>query len=364
MFGGNDPAIPNLIPSDITIRRNYITKPLAWRSQSWTVKNLIELKNAQRVTIEGNIIENNWASGQQGYAIVLTPRNADRTAPWTVVRDIVVENNVIRHIAGGFNILGYDYNAPTQQTERITIRNNLVHDLSTSYNSPGAPAPGIFVLAGGGPRDLTIDHNTVDNNGSNTITLYGGTAPTGTRIYGFVLTNNLLRDNLYGLMGTNSQEGTRTLSDYTASPVMVRNAFGGASPALYPSGNDYPSMAQWIADFVNPAAGDYHLRASSLSNNAATDGSDIGVDFAELDAAMSESSAATAATDGTNPVRTERGRDSRDRAGGTVRPRRLGHRLSRQLAGKRRRGFSVGRRGHHRHHRQWRRLRGWLDERR
>ena len=31
MFGGADPRIPNLVPSDIEISRNHISKPLAWR---------------------------------------------------------------------------------------------------------------------------------------------------------------------------------------------------------------------------------------------------------------------------------------------------------------------------------------------
>src|SRR6185295_10756602 len=57
LFGGADPFIQNLVPSDITIQQNYITKPLSWRGQSWTIKNLIELKNAQRVTVNGNLIE-------------------------------------------------------------------------------------------------------------------------------------------------------------------------------------------------------------------------------------------------------------------------------------------------------------------
>src|SRR5207244_3792056 len=58
MFGGADPAIPNLIPSDIEIRRNYFFKPLAWRaSGAWTVKNLLELKLGRRVLIQGNIFE-------------------------------------------------------------------------------------------------------------------------------------------------------------------------------------------------------------------------------------------------------------------------------------------------------------------
>ena len=90
MFGGSDPNIPNLVPSNITIRRNQITKPLAWVTQSWTVKNLIELKNAANVTIEGNTIENNWAAGQQGYSVVLTPRNQYGTAPWSVVKNVTI----------------------------------------------------------------------------------------------------------------------------------------------------------------------------------------------------------------------------------------------------------------------------------
>ena len=36
----------------------------------WVVKNLLELKNAERVQIEGNVLENVWKAGQAGYAIV------------------------------------------------------------------------------------------------------------------------------------------------------------------------------------------------------------------------------------------------------------------------------------------------------
>ena len=116
LFGGSDPYIAQLVPTGITIRRNLITKPLAWMSQSWVVKNLVEFKNAKDVVVEGNTIENNWAAGQQGYAIVLTPRNQDGTAPWTVVKNVTVQNNVIRHVAAVLNILGYDDVSPSLQT--------------------------------------------------------------------------------------------------------------------------------------------------------------------------------------------------------------------------------------------------------
>ena len=31
MFGGADPAIPNLVADGITFRRNYLSRPMAWR---------------------------------------------------------------------------------------------------------------------------------------------------------------------------------------------------------------------------------------------------------------------------------------------------------------------------------------------
>src|SRR5262249_62426745 len=49
MFGGGDPAIDGLVPSDIEIRRNLSTKRIAWRAAKVPVKNTFELKNARRV---------------------------------------------------------------------------------------------------------------------------------------------------------------------------------------------------------------------------------------------------------------------------------------------------------------------------
>lgn len=289
LFGGSDPAIPNLVPSNIVIRRNLISRPIAWMSKNYTVKNLVQLKNADTVLIEGNIIENNWAAGQQGYAIVFTPRNQGNTAPWTVVQNVTMQNNVIRHVAAGFNILGYDNNATSRQTANIVIRNNLVYDVSTKYSTANNPANGWFAVIGNGPRDITFDHNTVDNDGKDTIVFYESLgSPATTAIPGVVITNNLLRDNLYGIFGSNSQEGTVTLNTYAPGATVLRNAIAGAD-SRYPAGNDFPSLTQWLADFVNRAAGDYRLVSTSASRGTATDGKDIGVDVAALNAALNSS---------------------------------------------------------------------------
>src|SRR5262249_39206743 len=121
LFGGADPSIPMLVPADIEIRRNHIVKPLRWKQGEpgfqgtpWSVKNLLELKNARRVLIEGNLLENNWQESQNGFAILFTVRNQDGRATWSVVEDVTFAGNVVRHAANGINMHGRDDNYPSQ----------------------------------------------------------------------------------------------------------------------------------------------------------------------------------------------------------------------------------------------------------
>ncbi len=68
LFGGGAATVT---PADIEIRRNHMFKPLTWmkgqpgyvggtNGNPFVVKNLFELKNAQRVLIDGNTMENTW----------------------------------------------------------------------------------------------------------------------------------------------------------------------------------------------------------------------------------------------------------------------------------------------------------------
>src|SRR5207244_4240898 len=131
------PSITNLVPSDIEIRQNYIFKQPSWRGASWSVKNLLELKNAQRVLIDGNLLENNWANAQNGFGVLFTVRNQDGTAPWSTVRDVTFSNNIVRHTGAAVNILATDNLHPSQQTQRVQIKNNLFDDVSTAWGGNG-----------------------------------------------------------------------------------------------------------------------------------------------------------------------------------------------------------------------------------
>lgn len=260
MFGGSDPAIPNLVPSDITLRHNHFTKPLAWRGQRWLVKNLFELKNAQRVTVEGNIFEHNWEAAQSGYAILLKSVNQGGAAPWSVVQHVRFVGNIVRHVSSAINILGRDRTHAAVEANNITFRNNLFEHVSGGrYGGAGR-----FLLVNGGTQ-ITFDHNTVFSEGPTTV--YGDGAPS----YGFVFTNNVLLDRGGALRGSGSGAGNGTLAKYFPGGVFAGNIIVGANPAAYPAANWYPpSMA--AVGFRHPSGGGCGLSPSSPYGTAATDG--------------------------------------------------------------------------------------------
>jgi len=296
MFGGADPAIPNLVPSDIEIRWNYLFKPLSWMAGSasfagirWSVKNLFELKNAQRILIDGNLLENNWADALNGYGILFTPRNQDGTAPWSVVRDVTFTNNIVRHSGGGVNVLGSDNNYPSQPTQRILIQNNLFDDISnTTWNGTGT----FFQLAAGG-SDVVIDHNTVLQ-GGNIITATSSSASALVAASSFVFTNNVVPHNQYGVFGDYGVGiDTVAINAYFPGSSFARNVIVGGPASSFPNGNFFPSTLSTVG-FVSLAGRNYALAPGTPYVGAGTDGKDVGVDFTALAAARAGSSDTTA----------------------------------------------------------------------
>lgn len=385
MFGGSDPAIPNLVPDGIVIRHNHFSRPIAWRDaivatphsvsasaggggslgagtygyrivarravtqgaiarsaasaqasvtvgaggavhlswqavpeatdyrvygrtpggQSmywtvttttftdagvlgsagavptdggsvWSVKNLLELKNARNVTIEENIFDNHWQEAQAGYAIVFTPRNSGGTCTWCVVEHVRFESNVVRRVPAGINLLGYDVaSRPTRQSNDFVIRNNLFYDIGETFAGNGW----VFLI-GNEPRDIVIDHNTISHGGTSVIYLYGGTSSNPREIYGVRITNNAARHRTYGINGDFFPYGSGVISRFLPGAVVIGNYLAGGDAARYPAGNRFSGPFE--AEFVDAANGDFRLSPSSQLRNTATDGADIGADIGNL----------------------------------------------------------------------------------
>ncbi|HVL69637.1 MAG TPA: hypothetical protein VM364_20430 [Vicinamibacterales bacterium] len=281
LLGGADPAIQGLVTEDVVFRRNHLSKPVVWREQRWTVKNLFELKNARRVLVEGNLMEYSWADGQAGYAILLTPRNQDGGAPWATVEDVTIRYNVIRHAGGGMQIIGSDTNHPSGPTRRITVSHNLFYGIdSTEWGGTGA-----FVLVGEGPLDVVIEHNTVHQTG-NIIMAYGGTKAQPKVSTGFQFRGNLVRHNQYGVHGSDRAVGEDSLRAYFPGGLFQWNGIGGGDARRYPPGNTFTSAEEFDAQFVDAPAGDFRLQPGSRFRRAASDRKDLGADITLIAQAM------------------------------------------------------------------------------
>jgi Right handed beta helix region len=275
MFGGADPTIPDLVPSDIEIRKNHIAKPLSWKSgepgyegKQWTVKNLLELKNARRVMIEGNLIEGNWMQAQNGFAVLFTVRNQDGNSPWSTIEDVTFVNNVVRHATSGVNILGRDDIRPSQAARRITIKNNLFADIG----GPRWGGGGTLFQILNGASQVVIENNTAVHTGS--IILSEGPPQEA-----FVFRRNIVVHNSYGIIGTDTGPGNSTLARYFPGAVIEGNVIAGGDASRYPRGNHFPGSLTEVR-FVDQAGGNYRLADGSRFKKGGA-----GVDFEALAAA-------------------------------------------------------------------------------
>lgn len=232
LFGGADPGIKDLVPSDIVITGNTLAKPQAWRSERWEVKNIFELKNARRVAVRDNVLEYNWKAAQGGFAVLFTVRNQDGACPWCEVSDVVFEENLVQHSGGGVLITGVDSNHPSRQTHDIVIRSNVFVDIDNQ--KWGGNGYAFLILDG--PRDITIDHNTIlQEHGS------GFIQTEGPAISGFTFTNNVVMQNAYGVIGANRAPGNDSLNAFFPGATFTGNVIAGGDSSLYPRGNRFPA---------------------------------------------------------------------------------------------------------------------------
>jgi hypothetical protein len=234
------------------------------------MKNLLEVKSARRVRVTGNVFENNPAKSQAGFALVITPRNQNGTAPWSVTSDIAIVGNRFINVGSGFNIMGRD-SRPTLMTQRILIRDNIVGVSGLD----GADGRAFQFVAGG--SDYTVTHNTIINTALPPACFVSDIVAAGLlpKINNFVFTNNLSTFTSYGFFGSGVSEGTRTLSTYFTNWTFSRNVLIGKAAGNYPAGNFFPANLAGV-DFVNYAGGNYALAANSPYKNAGTDGMAVG----------------------------------------------------------------------------------------
>ncbi len=170
LFGG---AAATVNPTDIEIRRNHLFKPLTWRrgepgytpapsGDPYIVKNHFELKNAQRVLFEANLLENSWGGfTQTGYSVGLSPKNQSNKCPKCLVTDVTVRYNRIRNVGSVLSVANgrSDAGGTTIDGGRYSIH-DLIADNVQGRDYGGFGAFLVMLVADPPLHDVQMDHIT------------------------------------------------------------------------------------------------------------------------------------------------------------------------------------------------------------
>jgi hypothetical protein len=312
LFGGGGATVT---PADIEVSRNHMFKPMTWMTgqsgyvggtsgHPFIVKNHLEVKNAQRVLVDGNIMENTWGGfSQVGFAVLLTPKNPGGSAIdiCTVcqVTDVTIRYNSISHVGAGFEIANglSDNGAAALDGQRYSIHDVIVDDINgLEYAGPGEFAQ---VSVGAGAtvlQNVAIDHVTAF--APSTLFIIGDEVAITSPMKNFVFTNSIVNAGTYPVWSTGSG-GTANCAVHD-SPLTTFNAcfsnyilgtnaiIASPSTATWPAKNFFPASAATV-QFVNyngGNGGDYHLQPSSPYKGQGTDGRDLGADVNAVDSAI------------------------------------------------------------------------------
>ncbi len=271
----NPPSVPGaarwngLNVSGVQVLGNTLSKRWEWANGRFGIaKSYWEMKSGVNVLVEGNRFLGPGAN-IMGPLLV----NQDGSAPWTMIKDVVIRNNLMLS-SGAINIEigGTYYGLGTGIGGPVTFSNNLL----------GASAIRGDGMINGHGRGITWTHNTIRGV---TASMWRQDMTPGSA--DVVYRDNIIHSGRYWMQGW-PESFPGGVKDHN---VIINNS-GGAPPAGYQA--DFIVASDAAVGFVNvngaDAGGDYHgygLGGASPFKGRASDGKDPGVDFAALDAALS-----------------------------------------------------------------------------
>jgi hypothetical protein len=318
LFGG---GATNLTPTDIQILNNHFWKPWQWmrgnanfvggpNGNPFIVKNHLELKNAIRVLVEANLMENSWGGfSQTGYGILLTPKNqhtlsGSNVCPLCQVTDVTIRYVHISHAGGGLQLATVlsgngTGGAAALAGTRWSIHDVVLDDLSSKYVGGGTA----FEIMNEWPKNplntVTINHVTAIPDSNSHMMIVGNTIKTAP-MYGLVFTNNLVITGRYPVWNTGGGQASCAFKDVPIISIascfttvtFANNALietpSAFPPSSWPANNVFPQTINDVqfTSFSNGNGGNYELLSSSPYENKATDGKDLGADIVGLNAAL------------------------------------------------------------------------------
>src|SRR5450432_40152 len=298
-------------PRDIEIRRNHLFRPMTWMKGSpdfigsadghpFIIKNLFKLKNAERVLFENNVLENCWGGfSQEGYAILLTPRNQEpNRCPDCRVVDVTIRNSRISNVGAGFQIANVrsDVGDYAKDGGRYSIHDVLVENLDgQKFQGHGA----LFEIISTRVtlHDLFIDHVTGE---ASKVLFLIGERTNEAKILNFTVTNSLIRSGQQQILLTGGGADNCAFRPEVQGPAGVfESCFSNAKIAgnvIIGGSNKWPGknvLVKNIGEVGFKAAdknhvSDYRLHPTSRFKNAGIDQKDVGADIDAIAAATKD----------------------------------------------------------------------------
>ena len=294
LFGGIV-GPPDKFPEDILILRNNMTHPNEWNPEhpdydgrSRTIKNLLEFKNGRRFIVEGNVLNNNWAGGQEGQTIILTPRNQGGCT-WCTVHDGVIRYNKMFDVGRGFNVGARDNVALTEDTHNLWIHDNLLFKVGIDPFDGGNQAI-LVASTTSDSTDVRFTHNTFSK------TLGSGSFDAQSNcdfdLNFYEYTDNLNDVNGSTAIGSGVAPGQPTYDAcYDVNSIFLNNGVvninkteicdGGSAGDHYPTDHICVTGSAAV-QFTDRTNDDYSLQGTSPYKSGATDGKDVGADIAKV----------------------------------------------------------------------------------
>ncbi|HMK23397.1 MAG TPA: Ig domain-containing protein, partial [Terriglobales bacterium] len=306
LFGGGS---ADHTPEDIEIRHNHMFKPTTWQKgqpgyvggrdgNPFIVKNLFELKNGIRVLFEGNLLENVWGGfSQNGFAVLLTPKNQNGLCPQCVVHDITIRYASIAHTGAGFQIANAasDSGALSLGIWNVSIHDVLIDDVDAkAYDGGGF----LFQESNANPvsvmHDVAVNHLTGFTKNPDLAMIVIGNAKTNPEMYGFAWDNNIFSAS-GGIITTGGgatncayhQSSAGVLANCFKEWTFSHNVLVGAK-GTWPAGNSAATMSQvkFATASTSYSLSQFALQADSPFAGSGSDGKDPGVDVNGLAEAL------------------------------------------------------------------------------
>lgn len=271
--------------TDFVVRKNTFYNDPAFALDCYaqtgnSPKGICELKNVKRFTFDGNYV--------LGYPMILGcyPGNQYGTAVWTTAQDLVISNNWIapdwylNSSRETFGLIDASNYATITPLANLTVQNNFINYVSAFFYMKGAD-------------NWNVSHNTVINQSGSA---HGYTAicrliTIDVPATNFVFTDNIVNFSNDGLKGENNNNSidfpgmtmnhnvivnVQGVPEYVMAPFM-----GGAGNYLMPIPATYNDVG-----FTDYTGQNYSLAASSPYKGAGNSGTDPGVNWTNLLAAL------------------------------------------------------------------------------